>query len=415
MQSVLKTMLTFIGIMVLCGVPMRADRPPPVERIEMRGTQGLYVNGKPFFPVGIGWAGHWHYSLPEAGAMGFNMVVTHGLKTNPASFRMDIEDAWANGMYAAATLSNMVWEDLELVEKIVMDCRDHPGLLVWELQDEPNHPNNPYRYPPEQLKPTYDLIKRLDPVHPVWINLAVGRLKDHQDYAHVADIHSDDINAVPVLPLTVVAKYSDSVVKGSGKLGWMWSQMAPVRPPPNNRAPTLTEVRCMTYMAVAHGISGLIYYSFHQVGNGWSWWVTDNPAACGLWQDLTAELKGLAPYLVTPPAPGEVQAETMEGSGAEATELHLSLRQTESGYFLIAVNGATSPIKARFTVPVPESGFAPQAAVRSEKRLLTVSGGVFEDTFAPYEVHLYELPYSIEGAPDRNTIDWPRWQRRPRR
>jgi hypothetical protein len=406
-----------MAILVLGSLSAHANSLPPVKRVEMR-AEGLYVNGKPFFPIGIGWAGHWHYSMPEASAMGFNMVVTHGLRTNPASFRMDIEDAWANGMYSACSIGNDVWKDVELLEKIILDCRDHPGLLVWELVDEPNHPNNPYRYPPEQLKPTYDLVKRLDPGRPVWLNLAVGRLKDHQDYAHVADIHSDNTYPVPVASVTSVAKYSDSVIKGSGKLGWMWIQMCPLRDPPNNRHPTITEVRCMTYMAAAHAISGVLYFSFHYMGekdDHWTWWVTDDPAECAQWADLTAELKLLTPYLVTPQVPGELKAESMEGSETPATELHLSLRQTESGYFLIAVNGATSPIKARFTLPVPESGFAPQAAVRSENRLVTVTDGVFEDAFAPLEVHLYELPYSIEDAPDRNTIDWPRWQRRPRR
>ena len=178
-----------------------------------------------------------------------------------------------------------------MLEQIVLDCRDHPGLLVWELEDEPNHPNNPYRYPPEDFEPVYDLIKRLDPLHPVWINLAVGRLKDHQDYAHVADIHSDDTYPVPVASVTAVASYSENTIKGSGKPGWQWIQMAPLRDPPHNRHPTITEVRCMTYMAIAHGISGVTYFSFHYMGEGWTWWVTDNPAEYAQWADLTAELK----------------------------------------------------------------------------------------------------------------------------
>ena len=406
----MKKASTFIATLALCVIPARAGTLPPVERVEIR-TEGLYVNGKPFFPVGIGWAAHWHHSLPEASAMGFNLVATHGLKTDPHSFRADIDDAYANGMYAAASVGNGVWQDLELLEQIVLDCRDHPGLLVWELEDEPNHPNNPYRYPPEDFEPVYDLIKRLDPLHPVWINLAVGRLKDHQDYAHVADIHSDDTYPVPVASVTAVASYSENTIKGSGKLGWQWIQMAPLRDPPHNRHPTITEVRCMTYMAVAHGISGVNYFSFHYMGEGWTWWVTDNPAECAQWADLTAELKLLTPYLVSPQAPGELKTEMMAGDGGS---LYVSLRKTLTGYFLIAVNGATSPIKARFTIPVPEAGFAPQAAVRSENRLIDVNNGVLEDAFEPLAVHLYELPYSIEGAPDRNAIDWPRWQRRPK-
>ena len=170
----------------------------------------------------------------------------------------------------------------------------------------------------------------------------------------------------------------------------------------------------MTYMAVAHGISGVSYISFHYG----EWWVDElAPAYWAQWADLTAELRCLAPYLLAPEVPGELEAEIIAGSkepGALGyTALHLSLRQTDSGYFLIAVNGFNSPIKARFTVPVPVSGIAAHAAVRFENRLVEVAEGVFEDSFAPYAVHLYELPFVVDGA-ERETISWPRWQRRAR-
>ena len=269
--------------------------------------------------------------------------------------------------------------------------------------------------PPEQFKPAYDLIKRLDPVHPVRVELAYGRLGDHRDYRVVADIHSDMTRPVPNNPLVWVASFSDAVMEGgSGKPGWMVLQMMALGGPESLRHPTMAEVRCMTYMAVAHGISGVIYKAFHYG----DWWVTDKPAYWAQWSDLTAELRCLAPYLVTPPVTGEMQAEIIEGSqepGAlEYKPLHLSLRQTEGGYFLIAVNGFDSPIKARLTVPAPDSGLAPQAAVRFENRLVDVEDGVLEDTFAPYEVHLYELPFSVAGEVDRRSISWPRWQRRAR-
>jgi len=419
--------LMLVGIIFLNALPTQAGPPPPVESVEVR-KEGLFVNGKPFFVVGIGWAAHWHFSLPEAGEKGFNMVETHGWK-DPQSFRMDIDDAYANGMYALASVGNGVWEDLERLEQIVMACRDAPGLLAWELENEPNHPNNPYRFPPEKLKPAYDLIKRLDPVHPVEVRLAVGRLKDHQDYRDVADIHSDDIYPVPTSPLAYVAKFSDSVVKGAaGEPGWLWLQMSPLHGPGYtweggipDRAPTMTEVRCMTYMAVAHGISGIQYLAFHfNTPKGGDWWINQSePAFWAQWADLTAELRLLTPYLLAPEAPGLV-SEIIEGSKSKElgyTALHVSLRQTESGYFLIAVNGFNSPIKARFKVPVPDGGLAADgAAVRSEHRLVDVKNGVFEDSFEPYAVHLYEIPFKVKftGSPTKETISWPQWQRRPR-
>ena len=414
--------------------------PPPVERVEIRG-EGLYVNGAPFFPVGVAWAAHWHFSLPEAGEKGFNMVNTHGNRDDPASFRADVDDAYANGMYAAVHLGNGICRNLEQVERIVRAVRDAPGLLVYDLEDEPNirkpgpgdegkpHLDLPYTMPPEELLPAYELIRRLDPDHPVWLNLAYGYEKDHREYRRVADIHSDDVYPVPLFPLTHMAQFSDAVVKGAGagkedKLGWMYVQMAPIQGGDGDRAPTMTEVRCMTYMAVAHGISGVVYFSFHYGTGGEEWWVNESsPGYWAQWADLTAELRTLAPYLVTPEASEPLGVEIIEGpAGVDGIKtdmhadelqygaLHLSLRQTRGGYFLIAVNGRDEPVKARFTLPAADAGLAPRAAVRFENRLVDVEAGVFEDSFAGYAVHLYEIPFETET--DRDSVSWPRWQRR---
>ena len=168
----------------------------------------------------------------------------------------------------------------------------------------------------------------------------------------------------------------------------------------------------MTYMAVAHGISGVIYKSFHYG----EWWVTDKPAYWAQWADLTAELRTLTPYLVAPRVAGAIQVDIVEGSAEPGamgyTALHHSLHQTEGGYFLIVVNGFDSPVRARFTVPVPASGLADRAAVRFENRLVDVEEGAFDDCFAPHAVHLYEIPFTAHI--DRETAQWPRWQRRPR-
>ena len=220
----MKGVLLIIGVTMLSGLPAWAKLPPPVERVETRKGR-LFLNGEPFFLVGASHVADVHYSLPEAAEMGFNAVVTHGLRENPQSFRMDIDDAYANGLYSLVSLSNGIWKDLDTTEQIILACRDAPGLLVWELEDEPNirtdgpegtpHLDLPYRMPPEDFRPVYDLIKRLDPDHPVWLNLAYGYEKDHREYRDVADIHSDDVYPVPDYPLTHVAQNSEAVVKGA--------------------------------------------------------------------------------------------------------------------------------------------------------------------------------------------------------
>ena len=67
--------LVLLGIMALSGLPTWAQPPPPVKSVQIR-EGGLFVNGEAFFPVGIGWVAHGHFSLPEAGEKGFNLAVT---------------------------------------------------------------------------------------------------------------------------------------------------------------------------------------------------------------------------------------------------------------------------------------------------------------------------------------------------
>jgi len=364
----------------------------------------LLVNDRPFLPIGIYHAAHWHKGLREAGEKGFNVVQTYG-GGKPEEFRKDIDDAYANGLYAAAAFNGLC-DNPEVVEKIVRACRDAPGLLVWLLEDEPNirmpepkekpYAERPFRLPPAKLKPIHDLVRRLDPAHPVWINLAHGFLADHQAYNPVADIMSDDIYPVPETALAAVAAYARSTVQGcAGKPAWLVLQMAPVRPQmgAKDRHPTMAEVRCMTYMALAHGVTGLAYYSFNE-RPGYDWRVTESdPAYWAQWADLTAELSALAPYLLAPEAEGQVKVEVLEGAGGPGEwgfpALHLSLRRSTTGYFLIAVNGTAAPLRARLTLPAAPG--AAQAAVRLENRVVDLRGPVVEDSFAPYAVHLYEI------------------------
>ena len=376
---------------------------PAVELAEVKGNQ-LLVNGKPFLPIMIYHAAHWHKALPEAGAKGFNMVQAYG--NSAPEFRQDVDNAFANGMYGAVAFNGLC-EKPEEVEKIILACRNAPGLVCWLLEDEPNirlaEPKDkpvqerPFRIGPDKLRVIYDLVKRLDPNHPVWLNLAYGWEKDHAAYNDVTDIQSDDIYPVPEAPLAAVASYADAIRNGAaGKPSWIVLQMAPVRPQmgDKDRAPTMAEVRCMTYMSFAHGMTGVGYYSFNE-RPGYDWRINETaPAFWAQWSDLTAELRALEPYLLAPAVAGEVKAEILEGSQGKGPwgflALHLSLRQTPSGLFLIAANGFAEPIRAKLTLPVDPQ--CKQAAARFENRVVPVQGQVIEDRFEPYGVHLYELP-----------------------
>lgn len=381
--------------------------PPPITSVRIKDGH-LLVNDRPFFPLGVSMAAHWHLGLKDVGEKGFNMVNTAG--SNPDTYRIDIDNAYANGMYSEVSL-NGICEDLAMVEKVVLKCRNAPGLLAWQIQDEINamrlpepkdkpYRERPYQIPPEKVKLVYNLIKRLDPLkRPVWVNLCHGWAEDHAAYQPVVDIMSADPYPVPAAPLPMVAFYTDVTKKGcAGKPLWMTLQMSKLRPTyAGDRPPTITEARCMTYMAIAHGASGVTYYSFNE--GAYFRASHSDPAYWSQWADLTAELRTLTPYILSPEITDPIKVVMLEGQedlmllpwGFAA--LHLSLRKTENGWFLIAVNGINEKVRARLTLPF-EVGI-PQGAVRFENRTINLEGNTIEDTWQPYQVHLYELAKPI--------------------
>jgi hypothetical protein len=117
------------------------------------------------------------------------------------------------------------------------------------------------------------------------------------------------------------------------------------------------------------------------------------PARWAQWGDLTSELQSLAPLLT---ACEPVEKATVEitagptGKGPwDYPALHVGLRQGPDSVLVIAANGLTEPVKARLTLPMKLQA---EGAVRFESRTVKLADGMIEDSFAPYAVHLYEIP-----------------------
>jgi hypothetical protein len=143
------------------------------------------------------------------------------------------------------------------------------------------------------------------------------------------------------------------------------------------RAPTYEETRCMTYLALAHGANGLIYYCYYdmrvlpQYATMWGWM-----------KKIGAEVKSLSPVLLSPEDLGEVKYTSA------AAKIHTKLKISDGRYYLIAVNSSEDPAKVSFDTG---RGISSQANVLFEGRGFSVTGGKFSDDFKPFEAHIYDL------------------------
>ena len=128
------------------------------------------------------------------------------------------------------------------------------------------------------------------------------------------------------------------------------------------------EVRCMTYIALAHRATGILYSSY---------W----PKAPRTWESLgplNREIHRMAPWLV---APGKELPVT-----ASDAQVHVRARQVGQGGILIAVN--TGPAFTDTEITLPGTSAVRLAGLFTH-RSVDVSGAKMRDGFGPFEERVY--------------------------
>jgi hypothetical protein len=129
--------------------------------------------------------------------------------------------------------------------------KNHPALFAWYLADEPDGQG----IPNATLQPKYDLIHKLDPVHPVSMVFCAGGAKE---FLTALDLIMVDIYPIPNTPARTVADGLDQVralgkpimfVPQSFGGGENWA-----------REPSLREERLMTYIGLLKGVVAVQYF-----------------------------------------------------------------------------------------------------------------------------------------------------------
>ena len=357
------------------------------------------AGGKPFFPLGF-YAGASLEQYQEIAGTPFNTILAYGTNRLPKAEMEKHLDALEaaglklvysmNDVYPRATyLNEKGWEGItgnEAIARAVVETyRDHPALLAWYLNDELPREQRP------ELLDYFRRMKRNDPGHPTFIVLC--QKKDFPYLWDTADIVAGDPYPIPKEPLTRV---SDMMLKSKApSLGtqavWLvpqsfaWYQHTSKNPDRSHlpteeelltgRAPTQEEARCMTYLALAHGAKGIIYWCYYnmrmlpQYEEMWAWM-----------QSLGEEVQTLSPMLL---APGESSADAL---APEASPLHTLLKRHDGTLYLIAVNPEPTACRATFDW---RSALPGKVDVLFEDRSLPAQGSTITDDFAPLGVHVY--------------------------
>ncbi|NSW56939.1 MAG: hypothetical protein HPY44_13090 [Armatimonadetes bacterium] len=289
---------------------------------------------------------------------------------------------------------------------------DSPTIVGWMHGDEPDNaqpvidPATGKRtwgpcVPPERIVEDYRRIAAADPTRPVLLNLGQGvandqwhgrgsgaKLSDYETYVKGGDIISFDIYPVAsggengADRLWLVPKGVDRLVTWTGGQKIIWNCIECTNISGQGKA-SPDQVKAEVWMALIHGSTGLIYFVHQFQPTFCEWALLEDPEMLAAVTAINQQIRELAPVLNSPTVTDVVSVE----SATPDVPVDAMVKQHEGATYVFAVGMRNAATTARFRVG--DTGKVAQ--VIGESRTIEVVDGAFEDSFAPYAVHLYRL------------------------
>ena len=241
-----------------------ASEPQTGVRIDRR--RRMIVNGRPFFPVGMYWMNVNTSGLPDFAAGGFNFLMPYGRATVA-----QLDACNANGLKVFYTLQNFypfhrspsegIVDDATAEEKTrehVALVKDHPALLGWYTNDETGSEHA------EALTERYQLLKELDPDHPVWI--VVSQYDRMPAYMPTFDICGTDPYPSGASSYPKVYDYPARQIADTFGIRPLIEAVPIIKN--GSWLPTASDIRGMTWLALCAGAEGICYYCYHDIKAG---------------------------------------------------------------------------------------------------------------------------------------------------
>ena len=414
--------------------PAPAD-PPCIE-----------VDGRPFFVIGC-------YDYPGGDDLGFEHLkemADSGINTvhwalrcfpeaypnQPRDFTLeDLNNAHRLGLKVVAALNSVPpWTEADITKnwgsdpamfregsdlhKALLRIKDHPALLMYETMDEPlgcrvmdNRPTWPSL---ETLQECYRFVRSVDPRHPVWCNEVAWfwckdrlSMEQFREWSRICDVYSQDDYPVggppyPYCPLFVIAEDLAAMMKivddGSGPAkplmmvlqGQGRNMMASDRPEIHGRNPNRIETRYVAYSSIVHGAKGIWWWGTRDLvplrdARGR---LTSNGEFWEIIKLVSREISALKDFYVTARLPGAVAVSDGRLDAA-------MFRHGGASVLIVANRSDQTVTQARIRVldggwKAPGDG---SVRVLFERRRVPAGekeGALsWEDTFAPWDVHVY--------------------------
>ena len=369
-------------------------------------------------------------------AAGQGTQFTRGLPDDPAFFPIAVwlQDPADAAAYRAGGINLYIglWqgptaqqiETLRSAGMPVMCSQNATGLnhledsviVGWTQQDEPDNAQSDGHggydpcIDPEIIKGIYDDLKEKDPSRPVYLNLGrgvadinwvgrgecTGKTWMYPHYIEGCDIVSYDIYPVTSRDAHVknnlwyVAEGIDNLREWSNdeKPVWCWIETTHIS---SENKPTPGQVKSEVWMALIHGAKGFGYFCHEWVPAFNSNALLDDPVMFPAVTEINQQIHSLAPVLNAP----ETKDLVSVISTNENVPVDILVKQLQDTLYVFAVAMRDGTTNAVFTIEGLQDG---KVSVIGEDREISISNGMFEDSFNGYEVHLYRSQYINSGA-----------------
>jgi len=394
------------GSIISCNGGNSIDTISAQTQIEIGEDNITYIDGEPFFPIGMFHVYKWssfkilarNYDtfdeiFSDIRDGGFNIV--HTYQSNHYDFRFSEFLLKAEKYELKVVMPPTTNNDAvaTLVKDVYHDMNAN-ALISWYIADEPDG-----RVSPEVIRKYHDIVKEVDPYH--LTSVVINNPEKYLDYMNVSDIFM--IDPYPIwenanYEVTCVSDNVDAALEAMTRANvskplWVILQAFGYQDEDNqawgwDREPTYEEERCMTYLAIVHGAKGIFYYCFCGPGlpgsGSDSYFIPNSPQH---WEDVKSiarELEQFTPVLVSPDDVGECLE-------VNSPDIHFLLKNFQDRRYLFAVNSANQEVAATFSgfqVEPDQPGLDTLTVLFEQRELVVLEGG-FSDNFCPYEVHIY--------------------------
>ncbi|MEI6423489.1 MAG: carbohydrate binding domain-containing protein [Lentisphaerota bacterium] len=368
---------------IINGKRMDAVSLEPIRKVEIDADKNLLVNGKPFLMS-------FYYHYPMVLDDYKELKTTFGATTAQVcggesidALCKNVEIAWQAGIYSWAVLFHPAmfdektrkWKDAELIEA-VNRLKNHPGLIGWDLIDEPDcDPNDEAMT--RELARASEIVRKLDPNHPVWVNLCMS--SKFQKYVQYSDFASYDTYPFPDMSLTVIEGINKKILDDSGNKKPLITILQTWAAPGNIR-PTYDELKAETYLSITQGMKIFAFYS----------WGDPEPQFCmarspefqSYVQNLMVEMNVLKDFLFAP-TPEQPVIKDLSEKG-----LRYIYKSVGGRNYFIAVNISDSIQEYSISLPKHKAG-TPIEVLFEDGRKAGGGGSGLKDALAPFGVHVY--------------------------